>query len=143
MRIRSGLALLLLGGSLGYGLGRLFPPGPSSTGESLSQHPVVLERRGGEASERASEPTVRVGYLGAPEKAGRSMWKRSYGVSVENAVEGQQCTVFAELVVGNRIHAIDTVSGVVGEGGSLSLNDEILDPYGNQRTDLRLRGVCE
>jgi hypothetical protein len=143
MRIMSALALLLLGGSIGYGLSRLFPPAPSSTGEPISQHPVVLERRGGETSERRSEPTVSVGYLGAPEKVGRSMWKRSYGVSVEDAIEGQRCTVFAELVVGNRIHAIDTVSGVVGEGGSLSLSDEILDPDGHPSTDLRLRGVCE
>ena len=143
MRITSGLALLLLGGSIGYGLSRLFPPAPSSTGESISQQPVVLERRGGETSERRSEPTVRIGYLGELEKAGRSMWKRSYAVSVNDALEGQRCTVFAELVVGNRIHAIDSVSGRVGEGGSLSLNDEILDPYGHPNTDLRLRGVCE
>lgn len=71
------------------------------------------------------------------------MWKRSYGVSVKNAVEGQRCTVFVGLVVGDQIHAIDTVSGLVGEGGSLSLNDEISDPYGRKSTELRLRGVCE
>ena len=143
MRVTSGLALLLLGVSIGYGLSRLFPTAPRPTGESRPQHPVVLERRGGETSDRSSEPTVRVGYFGKPEKAGRSMWKRPYGVSVENAVEGQRCTVFVELVVGDRIHAIDTVSGRVGEGGSLRLSDEISDPYGHEGTELRLRGACE
>jgi hypothetical protein len=143
MRVISGLALLLLGVSIGYGLSRLFPPAPSAAGGSIPQQPVVLERRGGETGERRSEPTVSVGYLGEPEKAGRSMWKRSYAVSVKDAVEGQRCTVFVELVVGDQIHAIDTVSGRVGEGGSLSLNDEIADPHGHQDTGLRLRGVCE
>ena len=71
------------------------------------------------------------------------MWKRPYGVSVKDAIGGQRCTVFAELVVGNQIHAIDTVSGRVEEDGSLSLSDEISDPYGHQSTELRLRGVCE
>jgi hypothetical protein len=143
MRVLSGLALLLLGASLGYGLSRLFPSGTGSAGKPISQRPTVLERRGGETSERRREPTVSVGYLGEPEKAGRSMWKRSYGVSVKDAIEGQRCTVFVELVVGDRIHAIDTVSGRVGEGGSLSLTDEISDPYGHRSTELRLRGACE
>lgn len=143
MRLLSGLALLLLGVSIGYGLSRLFLSAPGWTGEPIAQRPVVLERRGGETSERRSKPTVSVGYLGQPEKAGRSMWKRSYGVSVKDAIEGQRCTVFVELVVGDQIHAIDTVSGRVGEGGSLSLNDEISDPYGHRSTELRLRGACE
>src|SRR5262245_34337070 len=143
MRIVGGLALVLLGVPIGYGLYRLFPPAPSFPSKSTSPPPVVLERRGGDATERRSEPTVSFGYLGEPEKAGRSMWKRSYGVSVKDAIEGQLCTVFVELVVGDQVHAIDTVSGRVGEGGSLSLNDEISDPYGHQSTELRLRGVCE
>jgi len=143
MRIVGGLALVLLGVPIGYGLYRLFPPASSLPGKSSFPPPVVLERRGGDITERRSEPTVSFGYLGEPEKAGRSMWKRSYGVSVKDAIEGQLCTVFVELVVGDQIHAIDTVSGRVREGGSLSLNDEISDPYGKQSTGLRLRGVCE
>jgi hypothetical protein len=143
MRVIGGLALLLVGASVGYGLSRLFPSPPGPADESILQRPVVLERRGGAGGERRSEPTVSVGYLGEPQKAGRSMWKRPYGVNVENASEGQRCTVFVELVVGNLVHAVDTVSGTVGTGGSLRLSDEISDPYGRQSTTLRLRGVCE
>jgi hypothetical protein len=142
MRIIGGLALLLVGASIGYGSSRLFPP-PGAEDASIRPRPVVLERRGAAGGEPRSEPTVRVSYLGRPEKAGRSMWRRPYGVNVENASEGQRCTVFAELVVGNLVHAVDTVSGTVGAGGSLSLSDEISDPYGRQSTTLRLRGACE
>src|SRR5262245_23489147 len=45
MKILGALALLLLGASIGYGLSRFFPPAPSSTGDSTSRQPVVLERR--------------------------------------------------------------------------------------------------
>jgi hypothetical protein len=143
MRVIGGLALLLVGASIGYGSSWFFPFPPSPADGSILQRPVVLERRGGGSSQRSSEPTVSVSYLGEPQQAGRSMWKRPYGVNVENASEGQRCTVFAELVVGNLVHAVDTVSGTVGTGGSLSLSDEISDPYGRQSTTLRLRGACE
>jgi hypothetical protein len=143
MRVIGGLALLLLGASIGYGSSRLLPSPPGPADESILQRPVVLERRTGVSDERRSEPTVRVAYLGDPEKSGRSMWKRPYGVDVENASEGQRCTVFAELVVGDLVHAVDTVSGTVGTAGSLSLSDEISDPYGRPSTTLRLRGACE